>query len=192
MGYDMYVINQPQRILEIRERLYGAGERADGAERRALLEEQWKLEDETNSYFRLNIWGMGEYREVMERIGMLEWEESEPPFPDPAHYEIPMMKTVDGYENYDEDSPEYAAYRVALRVKLSHGTVGVIPGHKLCSNDGWIVTPEECEAALETYREYLAEGHSIEALLSDGNIKSWQEWIKFLETAATAGGFEVN
>lgn len=195
MGYGMYVINQPERLKQIEAELWNDTEPPSPERRQELYKEKWALEEETGSCFRLNIWGMGEYCNVMEQIGMLEWEESVPPFPDSADYDIPQLEVAYNGETYhedDEDSPEYAAYKRALDAKLAYGTVGVIPGHKFCSNDGWIVTPKECANALDAYRRYVDSGGDVAELLNDGDVKYWQQWLIFLATAAEGGGFTVN
>jgi hypothetical protein len=68
--------------------------------------------------------------------------------------------------------------------------------HKLGSNDGWLVTPQEIEAALAAYRTHSAD--QVKTLLAselgdEGDCTSyWIEWIAYLERAKARGGFKVH
>jgi hypothetical protein len=77
-----------------------------------------------------------------------------------------------------------------------------IPVHKLCSNDGWLVTPGECRKAVAMWHEACKEaGAGDEQLglkvlteaLDEFNVGSdyWLKWIAWIERAAGHGGFVV-
>jgi DnaJ-domain-containing protein 1 len=60
-----------------------------------------------------------------------------------------------------------------------------ICGWKLCSNDGWLVTPDECSEVAALYEE---QGY----LVGDGTEPSyWSDWMFFIKEAAYHGGFLV-
>lgn len=118
--------------------------------------------DGNGQYFRLNIWGMGEYREVMERHGMVDWSVDPPPDP----------------EDWDDDEQ-----RLRWQTDVPAKTFG-IAGYKLCSNDGWLVTPEECRSALAAWE---SSENKVNETLDD----YWFSWLRFIEGAIEAGGFRV-
>jgi hypothetical protein len=112
-------------------------------------------EGDDPTYFRLNIHGMGKYRALMDGLGMLNYTDPPEDWPDRETFKIPQITVHPDYtggQDYlddDESSPQYAAYEAAYdewRGFMPEGT-GITLA-KLCSNDGWIVTPEECESAL--------------------------------------------
>jgi hypothetical protein len=194
VGYDMHIVNTPEPLAEndrkCDEILHQPPTDETRAAYRALLEERWRLQEEYGSYFRLNIFGMGQYRGAMEEIGMLAWC-GEPRWPELADFGVPITKTTYNGREYvepDEGSLEYAAYKAACDEVLAWTDTTVIAGHKLCSNDGWIVTPMEIARALDRWYEWKRE-HAITELLDDEDY--WNKWIAFLETAVKGGGFKV-
>ncbi|MXM66103.1 hypothetical protein GR925_22290 [Streptomyces sp. HUCO-GS316] len=62
--------------------------------------------------------------------------------------------------------------------------------HKLGSNDGWLVTPEEITAALESYRTH--SGDEVKVIVGDKELDYWLKWIAYLERAQRHGGFRVH
>lgn len=67
-----------------------------------------------------------------------------------------------------------------------------IPVDKLCSNDGWLVTPAEIRAALASYGtlDPRDEAHILdECQVADPEY--WGRWIDYLRRAADRGGFRV-
>lgn len=125
-------------------------------------------------YFRLNVWGMGAARELMDDAGMLCW----PPHDSSEWDQLPP------YDDGDPDGeggPEYCA--AADKLLAAHnGECPGIPGHKFCSNDGWIVTPPEIRAALAAERKNPPADPP----------EWWSEWIDYLRRAEQRGGFEVH
>ncbi|MCX4681367.1 hypothetical protein OG413_45505 [Streptomyces sp. NBC_01433] len=155
------------------------------------------------SYFRLNIHGMGAYRTVMDELGMLVTGYQKPRFPD-----LPdgvTWEDVDAAE--EETNPEVAdvlpiktaaaTYVMELNAHLTWylEPASGIAVHKLGSNDGWLVTPQEIEAALAAYRTHGAD--RVKTLLAaelgdeDDCTSYWIEWIAYLERAKARGGFKV-
>jgi hypothetical protein len=121
-------------------------------------------DDEDESYFRANITGMGILRDVMETRGMGFWTD---------------------HPRFEAEGSE--ADNEAVRRFHIPGIRG-IPLTKFCSNDGWLVTPEEILGALEIHREHPPiQQHD----LGDYTIERWEEWIEFLQGATKNGGFRV-
>lgn len=179
-----------------------------------LCETMRKVE---RSYFRLNIWGMGRYRDAMLNLGMAYDSDfamdAWPDFPrqtrrielvaeafleewDPSEY---LAK----YGDTDEDRQPARDDEVALvractdqaeMARRDHPAGGsTIPLHKLCSNDGWVVTPDECLQSLAVW--YAAsDGERDDALTAAGvdDREYWSDWLDFLQLAAHCDGFEVH
>ena len=61
----------------------------------------------------------------------------------------------------------------------------VIPRHKLWTNDGWLITPEELDAALP---------HAPTSALDRRQrpIPWWRQWLEYLDGARGHGGFRVH
>ncbi|MGD6749142.1 hypothetical protein [Streptomyces sp. BH105] len=151
------------------------------------------MHDADTAYFRLNIWGMGRYTEIMEQLGMTVSDYSAPPFP-----HQPEGVTWDEIEAAQEAGdaantpvrPEVLAYlkqqeaHVAWRPEPAFG----IALHKFGSNDGWLVTPEEIKAALETYRTHGSG--EVKVIVGD-DLDYLLKWIAYLERAQHRGGFRV-
>ena len=168
-----------------------------------------EMRDAEKSYFRLNGFGMSRYCDLMDHVGMM--------FTDPS--ECPEWPKPDGYgTSYDDlealESPEYypdkqwndEALRAAVaftqaqdEVLSWHGAeIPGIPAHKFSSNDGWIVLPAECEAAVRIWRQFVAgEGEEktaavVAEYLGDGGMDYWLKWIAYLAGAVRHEGFEVH
>lgn len=181
-------------------------------------EQAWK--DADVSYFRLNIWGMGAMRVCMNALGMLtDPPGNHPEFPKPEDFGVDWedvecyeeayvihadgtneQKTQDMLVKSKFDGAK--AYSEAQEAVLSwYGdTPAGICVHKLCSNDGWIVTPEEIKAALESWSRGLetARSNGEEDLIWEAMNRArlskgiWMSWIAYLTGAADHGGFEVH
>jgi len=168
-----------------------------------------EVDDAEHSYFRLNIHGMGRYRGLMEDLGMAFEDEPHPPFPKPEDYGT-NWEDIEAAE-YPEDHAGYGWTDGRLVAALKHvdavnavlafhgnaDTPG-IPLHKFGSNDGWIVVPAECEAAVRTWRDFVAAEGDEAALnyvsnkLGEGRADYWLKWIAYLAGAARHDGFEVH
>jgi hypothetical protein len=160
------------------------------------------------SYFRLNGLGMGRWCDLMERLGMAFEDDPHPPFPDAGDFgtdwddveAADYPEDHEGYQWTDERLRAALKYREAVNAVLAfHGKADTpgIPLHKFSSNDGWIVLPVECEAAVRTWRELVAsEGDEavvnlVGNVLGEGNMDYWLEWIAYLAGAARRDGFMV-
>ena len=58
-----------------------------------------------------------------------------------------------------------------------------IPEHKFGTNDGWLVTPAECEAAVRIGRQRSPPAQHADI---------WADWLDYMDRARTHGGFEVH
>lgn len=166
--------------------------------------------DETNkSYFRLNIFGMGRYREFMYRLGMAFDDIEHPPWPKVEDYGVTHEEfwAVEDPEDYPDEikalTPEklqqVMAYQAERdRILSWHGKADTpgIPLHKFGSNDGWVVLPAECTAAVRIWEDHCTR-RSRDAMLAAANealadVDYWLKWIEYLTGAAAHGGFEVH
>lgn len=157
-----------------------------------------KAMGQTNtSYFRLNIWGMGRYREAMHTLGMLVLDNDHPSFPDlpdgVTWEDVEIVEYPDQHEG-EIPKPEAVAHHKANEAVLAwhmEPALG-IEIHKFGSNDDWLVTPAEIRAALAAYRR--ADLPQIETALASAGIKDasdWGRWIDYLTRAEQQGGFRV-
>ena len=141
-----------------------------------------------DGYFGLNVWGMRWCRDEMACKGMIFDAGSLPDWPDcPDDFDPYARKYPEDYPDGKLTAEQEAradAYFAQLDEVLSwHGPeMPGIPGHKFSSNDGWIVLPAECEAAVR-----LADDH-VPAEYPD----LWRDWIAFMRRSARHGGFEVH
>ncbi|MEU7381516.1 hypothetical protein AB0A91_16240 [Streptomyces sp. NPDC042207] len=207
MGYDMTIVQE--RDQAERDAIAAAqkhvnsltspyslpeGEERDAAEK--TWKDAWKAYDAADrSYFRLNIWAMSCCCDVMASLGMLTPEEA-PSFPRLEEF---------GITDYPEDPADYDGeerakaeaeltdggrqYLAAVKAALAFEPVPVrgIPAGKFSSNDGWLVTPAQCEAALAAWR---AQPDAVRARV-EGEIEWWARWVAYLTYAQGRGGFRV-
>lgn len=137
MGFDMYLRNKPLPEPEAPEGT-----------------PPW--EREQPNYFRLNVWGMSRWVAAMDRLGMVDMDGDRTlGFP-----EVPAQYRDLDFEDYPPQLQEAIDRNLA-----DHGTAGEgIPWWKFSSNDGWIVTPEECRQALAAFAAHT-EGEVRATLL---------------------------
>lgn len=172
----------------------------EGEERDAIektWKEAWRAYDAADrSYFRLNIWGMSHCRDVMASLGMLTSEEA-PSFP--RLEEFGLTDYPDDPADYDGEERARAEaeltdsgrqYLAAVEAALAFEPVPVrgIPAGKFSSNDGWLVTPAQCQAALAAWQQWTDDTRAR----VEGEIEWWDRWIGFLTYAKDRGGFHVN
>lgn len=234
MGYDMYlaepddtVAPDPQELADARNKFYAfltkRSEVAEDLEAVEALERECKADndryeelarqdDRSRGYFRLNIWGMGEARTIMDQLGMLEVSYEYDGFPEPEAFGIDTeggtswdeywdyTEDVDALDDpnevFDDEVPSnviayFTAHAEHLRWHPEEVTGICI--HKLGSNDGWLVTPEECEAAVAQYELAMERAHdraTAEAILAE-KAPWFGEWVEYLRTASQRGGFRV-
>jgi hypothetical protein len=159
------------------------------------------------SYFRLNMWGMGRFAGLMAELGMTFADDPHPPWPDIDAYGLTYEQLeVIEYPDYPSDvvlvaeQEERARKFLADRARVLawHGRTDTpgIPDGKFGSNDGWIVLPAECEAALRIYMAKLEEAgeEAVHNLIDNrtGNRGKWAQWLCYLQGAMTHDGFEVH
>lgn len=203
MGYDMYIVTadpgEEEAVAEARKLFDAACAKRDALTRGSGEHQAAQAEVDTayvaldaarRTYFRLNVWGMGIARESMYTLAMLDVDASSPDWPEREDFGVDdqVWNAYDGDEP-GEDAPEgirrfHAAQEAALAAH-PEPAVGIC-AFKLGSNDGWLVTPAELDAALAIYDKHATGG---------GNVPShewWSEWIDYLRRAATRGGFRVH
>jgi hypothetical protein len=204
MGYDMYIVDDQPEAEKVAQK--AAQEEFDAAvaarnllpreDTAACMEAQAKVEvayealmDSQTNYFRLNIWGMGMCRGFMAERGMVYngyggW----PSWPD---YEEPVQRDGESDENFAirEQAYEDQHSEATKPVQSYHPPGGhTIPAMKFSDNSGWLVTPAECEAALNAAALYSGG----DPVAEDGEVVQWwPSWISYLERAAKRGGFRV-
>lgn len=153
------------------------------------------------NYFRLNISGMHQMREDMERLGMVVWEYESKAWPEADEYGITSEELEATYalsedERLNHPDPRLRAYLWAVHDHHSWRPEDLkgIAGHKLCSNDGWVVTPAECEEALAAYATARENNPDlVEQIRAEwGEPDSYFDaWLGFLAKARDHGGFAV-
>lgn len=162
-----------------------------------------------SSYFHLNAFAMRPYANLMSRLGMAFEDEPEPQFPKPEEFGTTWddLNAV----QYPQDPPNagWTDSRLVAVLKFQeavdgalafHGKADIpgIPLHKFESNDGWIVLPVECEAAVRIWQKFAADEGEEKALaivteeLGERQVETWAEWVAYLAGAARHDGFEVH
>lgn len=210
MGYDMYVVAPDEADVEAAKKLHD--EFSEEARRRDALPKDTaaflaaqecvtaayqRMHSEDKTYYRLNVWAMSRCRDYMQSLGML----CNPPrdrFPEPGDFGTTweLAEQLDEVDYYRDNgrpdlTPEQEAaakaYNDAVAAHLAAhcGECPGIPGHKFGSNDGWLVTPAEIDAALHAY---LACDESQRHAERDN---WWPEWIAWLDYARQHEGFTV-
>ncbi|MGG8408242.1 hypothetical protein ACM614_17380 [Streptomyces sp. 12297] len=194
MGYDMYIENAPDdaeraALAKAEEALKEA--RKTGGDVGAAYE---ALDAANLSYFRFSIGSMGAARHLMTGLAMLSPEE-EPEWP-----EIKEKGFSEAMEALRNDPDDAAARKtvqdVMDRAEGVHEAIRTadpdgpgIAAYKLTSNDGWLVTPRELDAALKAYESAPSEDR---AAAEDEFGPYWTAWIEFLTRAQGRGGFRVH
>jgi hypothetical protein len=133
-------------------------------------------------YFRLNIGGMMWARGLMGQAGMIHDEGY-------AHVRA-LMDAAPG-RNPDEPDEEKAweANEVAWEaIRRWHPEAPGIAVWKLGSNDGWLVTPLECQGAIA---RWMAAGSPNPPGADRAECAEWRRWVDYIRQAALHGGFRV-
>lgn len=178
MGYDMSMVTAPDGsgAAEARALMDRLNPRSEGGERERWLAayDRWNKD---RGYFRLNGWGMAKARDVMEPLGMVHWVGEHPPFPEPASFGLPR------WPDEEDTDPRAVEFLAAVeQVLVWTPEYPGIPGWKLSSNDGWIVTPIEIMGAL----------HQLDTAESIPELPEWwAEWVAYLLRAVEHDGFRV-
>ncbi|NKS29272.1 hypothetical protein GS534_00840 [Rhodococcus hoagii] len=153
----------------------------------SVVDEAGKSVEGENTYWHRTLGSGYRQAEKLVTLGMAQWSSSnhEAPFPKrPSHlYAEYEQHEADG--DYEWEHPEYAAKLNAFLKDRRRSRYG-IASHKLCgSNDGWWVTREECEQALEAWEK---AGRPDVDDLGGGPLG---DTIPFLRAAAAHHGFRV-
>ena len=167
------------------------------------------VHDAERSYFRLNMWGMGLYCDLMEQVGMVFEDDPHPAWPKAGDFGITddEASAIEYPEDYpditwtDERLVSALKYKDAQTAVLDfHGKTDTpgIPAHKFSSNDGWHVLPVEAEAAVRIWLKFVEDNGEDAArnLIENGSggrgYDRWLSWINYLAGAAKHDGFEVH
>jgi hypothetical protein len=171
-----------------------AGEERDAAEK--ARKAGWDACNKADrSYFRLNIWGMSRCCDVMAALGMLTSEDA-PKFPRLEEFGLTdWPENPDDYEGEERAKAEAELtdggrrFLAAVEAVLAFEPVPVqgIPSGKFSTNDGWLVTPAQCGAAVAAWQ---AQPDDVRARV-EGEAEWWARWIAYLEYAQGRGGFRV-
>lgn len=172
MGYDMTVAGEvPQEELDARDATRRAFDLAVAARDEGGTQEEVSAAYEAmcladTTYFRLNIWGMREMRSLMDDLGALRHNDAALP---------------------DFDDPD---------VLQAFGEGVGIEARKLCSNDGWLVTEEECDSAASVWEALVPEQRAEFCVADDAEASAdklaWVErWFSWLRVCSRRGGFRV-
>ncbi|TNY36387.1 hypothetical protein [Thermomonospora catenispora] len=163
------------------------------------------LREAERSHFRLNVRGMERYRKAMAALGMA-FESDPPDWPGPEEFGLTREQVQaagspgdhPGLGLTEEQKARAAEHRAAVeRVLAWHGETDApgIPLHKFSSNDGWLVLPDECRAAVKAWEEYVADKGEETAMTfvaeHTGDPDHWLAWIDYLRVAVERGGFRV-
>jgi hypothetical protein len=155
--------------------------------RRAAWKQYWHAD---GARYHLSNRQMGDAITVMEHTGMARHVPT-PPFPRPHDYGASSAEYDDWLDAADrgdptDPSPALADYLEALdRHQRDNYDAQVIPVHKLWTNDGWLLTPDELTAALPH-----APASAVDR--RQRPIPWWHQWLDYLDTARGHGGVRVH
>ena len=156
-------------------------------QRRAAWKQYWHAD---GARYHLSNRQMSDAITVMEQAGMAR-QVPTPLFPQPASYGASSeehdayLDAIDRSEAI-QPSPELAAYLNARDQHLAANyDAQVIPRHKLWTNDGWLITPDELDAALP-----LAPANATDR--RQRPIPWWLQWLEYLDSGRGHGGIRVH
>ena len=188
MGYDMYWC-QDWRDEEAYAAAYrffnqavSARDTGDG-DQSTVEEAASRMSAAEPGHFRLNIWGMGQCRDLMGNFEMIY--DSAP--------DAELGRLVNQVQS---ESDETAEDLVDAYVRSGVASRPGIAMHKFYSNDCWVVTPMECVGALTQWRKWCDENDfdaELGVVVPGGEElpEWWGEWLDYLSSAALHGGFRV-
>lgn len=144
-------------------------------------------ETDEDVYFRANIWGMGILRGAMKAAGVMDMH----------HGDVKWLKVSKEEEAINENAwEEKNGHLKRFRSK----TASAVPIGKFCSNDGWVVVPDECLIIANGLDTLLKAGTPIvyrdtwegkDVTVGEEDLKYVQEFADYCRRASTHGGFEV-
>jgi hypothetical protein len=154
MGYDMYILGAPESPWDLN--------MTDEQRAKAIAwDKKW--------YYRLNIFGMQEMREYMDRVRILDWSNGKP------------------YPGNEATEEEYEAY-----LNQQSEQTGMVLGKKFCSNDGWLITTAECNIIAGMLDLFVTKTTWNLDDEEEKDIRDWLKgWIDFNRRAAKHGGYRV-
>jgi hypothetical protein len=143
--------------------------------------------DEDKDYFRANIWGMGILRGAMKAGNVMDLDHDNPEWPDLEQSE---NETEGDYQARCDEAHEPIRSFRSTNPKL-------VPIGKFCSNDGWVIVPEECNLIADAldkvnsfhYKPFMGNEEFIEA--GSENMIYVKEFAEYCRHAAKHGGFNV-
>ncbi|MCY1057618.1 hypothetical protein [Nannocystis sp. SCPEA4] len=159
-------------------------------------------------YYRFNVWGMNM------TVGALEWADaihykSAPPIPEPELNGIDEDRLFETIEALRGEAPETAAPPTEAEVRAARAYVqahedsvsasslvdGRVGAYKFQTNDGWLVTPEECVVLarkLRQHAELIARDYFPDAGVKQDDGRRWiLGFARYNEIAAEHGGYRV-
>lgn len=122
----------------------------------------------SKNYFRANIWGMGEIRQLLDKAGALSHEDS-PRFPDDKDF-----KTDESYREACD----------AIRKGEPPEHPQAVPLYKFCSNDGWVVWPNEALFIAQKLFNYLLKNRKK---FSEEDYNYYMKFVTYNSEQAEAG-----
>ena len=139
---------------------------------------------------------MGGISEWMRSCGMLYCRYSRDDLPRfPTHEEFGrggeaavVRSGPDWESDPDPHNKALSAYRRWRPAQENGQPQPGIAAHKLCSNEAWWVTPEECREALEAYQRHIQQPGARDG---EKEPAGSGEWLDLLELAAREEGFEL-
>lgn len=193
----------PSIGFEEREALLGGA--TDAVRRLLEAEEELRrlrdaLSSAEKSSFRLTGSAMQVCCELMKQRGMLDEDLRPGAWPDAAAFDVSdeMREELDEVEDEEleellQGTPKLRAYHQAVERYFAAGRSPPtgIPAHELSSNDGWLVTPDECRAALGAHAAFVSANGDVASIHLGQEVTWWPRWLAFLEGAASHGGFRV-
>jgi hypothetical protein len=147
--------------------------------------------DGDEGYFRANIWGMQVLRGAMKAAGVLDVEHDSPEWPKVKEQQEGETEN-DYYARHDRECLPIRQFRSEDKT--------LVPIGKFCSNDGWIVVPEECLLIADGLDKVLASGEEIfyrdswenrTVGLGDSDKEFVQRFAEYCRKASKKGGFSV-
>lgn len=151
-------------------------------------------------YFRFNIWALGPARDALYEAGVIVENEDPGEWPEPSEFGLDEWPDVqwDGntqtWVDWDTREPITDEKQLAflekargVRDHVAEGdATGGIPMYKLCTNDGWLVTPGEIVTGLALADR---QNEKWRDELPDNDIRAFVQWM---ELARAFGGFRVH
>lgn len=143
--------------------------------------------NEDKDYFRANIWGMGLLRGAMKAGNVMDLDHCNVVWPD---IDQNTNESDDDYQaRLDEAYEPLRAFR-----SEDHK---LVPIGKFCSNDGWIIVPEECILIADAldkvtsfhYKPFMGAEEFID--IDNENMPFVKEFAEFCRHAAKHDGFKV-